>query len=262
MFNALKLGSVMIAAFVAATPADACWARRNCCTPTCAAPCAAPAPRYVEKKVTAYRCVTKEREVEVTVNTLKPREVEVKYTVNEMQTVPVKKKVTVCEPVMREVEFKYTEMQVTMVPETKKVITWKCDRQIVEEIVPVCHKRLVRCEPDPCAGCLAKCIPHFQVVTCVEQRKVCRTVVTRTPVETVVECMVRKCTPIEKTGKRMVCEYKKVEQEVTVNECRCVPVVHTCKKVVYDCVPVKKMVKECYNVMEPYETVVKVLVCP
>ena len=313
MINRLRLGLVAAVVFAAALPADACWARRNCC----AAPCA-PAPQFVEQKVTAYRCVQKEREVEVTINRMVPREVDHKYTVLELVSAPVKQKVTrfecfpvektytqtvmemrtveekrkvvECEKIMKEVVYKYIEMVPSLVKEKKLVTTWKCDKKVVEEIVPVCRKVLVRCEPDPCAGCLAACLPRFKVETVVEHKKVCRTVTTRTPVVTEVECVVRKCTPVERTGKRMVCELKPTEkiitvpvckafpvektfkctvmdrkpitEEVTVNVCKTVAVEKICKKTVYDCVPTKQKVKQCYTEMVPYETVVRVPVCP
>jgi hypothetical protein len=318
MLQALKFGLAVAALFAAGASADACWGKRNCCAPTVA--CAAPAPvQFVEKKVTAYRCVNREKDVEVTVNTMVPRQVEVKYTAYEMKSEPVKQKVvryelvpvekefkTTCmemrmvdekrrvceyEKVMREVEYKYMEMIRGQTTVKKKVVTWKCDSKVVEEVVPVCHKILVRCEPDPCAGCFAACFPRFKCETVIENRKVCRTVVIRTPIETEVECIVPTCTPVERTGKRMVCELKPHEREITVrvcrafpvdkivkrcvterrehvdecivNVCKLVPVERKCLETVYDCKPEKKMVKKCWTEMEPYETVVRVPVgCP
>jgi hypothetical protein len=317
MLKGLKFGLAVAALFVAGNAADASWFQRDCGpTTVSSAPCP---PQFVEKKVTAYRCVMKEKEVEVTVNELVPRQVEVKYTAYELKTEPVKQKVVryecfpvekefkvtcmemrmveekrkVCEydRVMKEVEYKYMEMVYGEKKEKKKVVTWKCDSKVVEEIVPVCRKVLVRCEPDPCAGCLASCFPRYKVETVVENRKVCRTVVTRTPVEQEVECVVRTCTPVERIGKRMVCELKPREKEIIVNVCkpfpvvkidkRCVlerrekieevivnvckrvPVEMKCMKTVYDCKPTKKMVKKCWTEMEPYDVVVRVPVgCP
>lgn len=309
MLKGLKFGlgiAVLFAAGVAADAADS------------AAPCPS-APQFVEKKVTAYRCVRKEKEVEVTVNEMVPRQVEVKYTCYEMKTEPVKQRVVsyecypvekefkvtcmemrmveekrkVCEyeRVMKEVEHKYTEMVPEYKPVKKKVVTWKCDTTMVEEVVPVCRKVLVRCEPDPCAGCLARCLPNFKTETVTEYKKVCRPVVTRTPIEHEVECMERTFRPVERTCKRMVCELKPHEKEIVVNVCkpfpvektikRCVierrekvedvivnvckpvPVEKTCMRTVYDCKPTKKMVKQCWTEMEPYEMIVKVPVgCP
>ena len=320
MLNGLKFGLVALAAVVVTGSADACWARRNCCPQTVAcAPACAPAPQYVEQKVTAYRCVVREREVEVTVNRLVPREVEYKYVVNTMVNEPVKRMVTryECVPVERtfkttvmemvnvpekrkvteyvraerEVEYKYIENVYNDVKEKKTITTYKCESHVVEECVPVCRKCLVRCPPDPCACGLAACLPRYQWVTVVDQKKVCRTVVTKTPVVQEVECVTRVCKPVERTGKRTICELTPVErevtvnvckcvpvertskctvlerrainEEVTVNVCKCVPVEHTGKKTVYDCVPTKTKVKQCYTEMEPYETTVRVAAaCP
>ena len=63
----------------------------------------APAVQYVEQKVTAYKCVAMEKDVEVTVNTMVSKQVPYKYTVNEMITVPEKRMVTTyeCVPVQK-----------------------------------------------------------------------------------------------------------------------------------------------------------------
>lgn len=325
MLKALKFGLAVAVLVAASNSADACWAKRNCSAPSVAcaapaAPCVTPsAPQFVEKRVTAYRCVNKEKEVEVIVNTMVPRQVEVKYTAYEMKSEPVRQRVvryecfpvekefrTTCmemrmveerrmireyDKVMREVEYKYMEMVRGTTVVRKKVVNWKCDSHVVEEVVPVCRNVLVRCDADPCGGCFSACLPRFKVETVTEQRRVCRTVVTRTPIETEIECVVPTCTPVERTCKRMVCELKPRDREVVVNVCkpfpvekivrRCVmerrerieecivnvcklvPVERTCMKTVFDCKPERKMVKHCWTEMEPYETVVRVPVgCP
>ena len=61
----------------------------------------------------------------------------------------------------------------------------------------------------------------------------------RIPVQSQVKCIVNKCTPVEKVGKRMVCEYKPVEKEIMVNVCKCVP-----SRRVYKCTVMTRVPKQ------------------
>ena len=75
-----------------------------------------PAVQYVEQKVTAYKCVAKEREVECVVSKMvSEKEVNYKYTVNEMVTTPEKRMVTTYDCVPVEKTFKRTCMEMVTV---------------------------------------------------------------------------------------------------------------------------------------------------
>ncbi|MBI2807452.1 MAG: hypothetical protein HYX68_20915 [Planctomycetes bacterium] len=181
-----------------------------------AAPCApaqAAAPKFEERKVTCYKRVMVEKEIDVIECKRVTREEKYNYTVCVAVTKPETRKVIVCETVRKEVDCEYT----VMVPKTeqRKVVctTYQCVREMVTCQVPV--RRLVK---TTCVDECGRCHTRRQFVTCMEERTRC--VVKRVPITTEKMVNVTVCVPEVRKGKRVVCEIQRKEKEITVNVCR------------------------------------------
>jgi hypothetical protein len=207
-----------------------------------AAPAAPVAPQYVEQKVTTYKCVQKEREVQEVVCRMVPREEKYNYTVmvpvTKQETrketyyrsvpkqveytatvmVPVttqeKRKVTECQMTHKEVEFKYTVMVPKTTQEKRTVSYCEIERRQQEVTVPVCRTVQVQCQ-DECGNCYTRCqrvVEHQKVM-----REIC------VPVHKTKEVMVNVtvCEAQERVGKRTVCQPVMTEKEILVNVTRC-----------------------------------------
>ena len=270
---------------VALTPADsfgfgcrrACGGNSGCGSP-CAttAVCATTAPatvEYVERKVTRYKDNWVEKEITEKVSKMVATKEKYKYWTMESKTTPTKRKVTVHKQVMADEEFTYTvnvpqmktekrketfytsvnknvEYEYTvMVPRTvveKRMVTsYVCQTNVVKEMVPVCRTvRVACCDPcDPCGRVRYTC----QRVT--EMQEVCRTVVTRVPVQKEVEVSRIVCDAEKRKGTRTVCELVKGEREVDVQVCNYVQEQRKGKRTV------------CRLVAEEREEVVNVVTC-
>jgi hypothetical protein len=172
-------GLVVLGMASMATPAHA-FGRRGCRDRDCAAPCAPVETQWVEKTITCYKPVWKERDVKVTINHCVPKDVVTKHTATVMvaEWKDEKKKVTVNTWVPKEVE--------------REVVT--CHK------VPVC--------PAPCDSCddcnrrhrlLGRrgCEAPYQVVQEVHK----------------VKCTVMECKPVEKEITVKVCSWKPTEKK-------------------------------------------------
>jgi hypothetical protein len=233
--------------------------RHSCCeiAPTCcASPCApvavAPAPvKTVEQKVTRYKQEMVTKEITELVCKTITKEVPYKYTVCTPVVTPTKQVVTVCKTVQKEVPCTYT----VMVPKTvqKKVMqtTYTCVTEVVQKQVPVCRTVRVPCV-DACGNCTYVCqrVTEMQVVNC--------NVVKRVPVtkEVVVNCTI--CEPVQKEGKRIVCELVNVQQEVTVNVCSFKNEVKEGKRLVCEVVTEKVTRKVQVCQLTPYTETIQV----
>jgi hypothetical protein len=196
---------------VASSSASAFGHRRDhCCSDSCApAPvCCAPAPApqitWVDKTVTCYRPVMREKQIECVVNRVVPREVVTPLTRTCMvpETRMVEKTITVCK----------------MVP-----------REVVKQ-VPVCVMVSTPCV-DPCTGCTYNvCKPQTvmkEVRCCVmervaEQRTITVPVCTYKPVTETVQCKRIVCDVIPEKQVRTVryCEMEAYQKTVKVPVCQ------------------------------------------
>jgi len=211
-----------------------------------AAPCEtvayAPAPvQYVEQKVTRYKQVMVEKEIEEVVYrqvarqekftysvqvpvtkqevrkqtyyTQVQKEVPYTYTVCVPVTVAEKRKETIYNRVEKQVPYTYT----VAVPRTvqKKVTqtTYQCINENVTETVPVCRTVRVSCV-DECGRCYTRCERVTEMVP------VTRCIVKRVPItqEVVVNHVI--CEYENRQGSRTVCELVPVVRDVVVNVCR------------------------------------------
>jgi len=237
--------------------------RRNRGGDGCAAPCdqpcaqVAPAPvveaRWEERKVTRYKPVMVEREIDVVECKRVAREEKYAFTVS----VPVermeKRKISVATPVQKEVEFVYTVMVPRVVEKKVQVCNYRIDRQMVTEKVPVCRTVCVN-YVDECGRC---CVRREQVTDMVERT---RCVVTRVPVmeERVVQTTV--CEAVQQKGKKMICEIVRSEREEMVKVCSFEQQKREGVRTIYDVVTekVKRKIQVCE--MQSYEEVVRVQV--
>lgn len=227
------------------------------------APCAPVAPQYVEQQVTRYKCVQKERDVQMVINRLVPREEKYTYTVMVPVTrevsrtetcykpvhkqveytctvmVPVttqeKRTITRCQIVQKEVDATYT----VMVPKTvqqKRTITYcELERRLQEVTVPVCRTIQVQCQ-DQCGNCYTACqrVVEYQKVT----REVC------VPIHKSKEVLVNVtvCEPQVRSCKKIVCHPVTTQTEVVCNVVRCVPQQQKMTRTVCEMVPETRQV--------------------
>jgi len=185
------------------------------CAAPCEAPCAAPAPapiQYEERKITVYKNVMVEREIEV----LECRRVmsEEKYTF--MVSVPVwneaKRLVTYCTPVSKQVEYTYTVLVPKTMQKKVNVTTYNCVTETVVEKVPFCRTICVQAV-DECGRC------YMQRQTVTETRDVTRCIVKRIPVVTEQMVNYTVCEPVTHKGMRTVCEIVRNTREETYKVC-------------------------------------------
>jgi hypothetical protein len=229
---------------------------RSCggCDSGCA-PCVPVEVKYEERKVTCYKQVMKEKEIEVLQCKRVMTPEKYFYTVCVPVTKEEKRKVIVCTPVMKEVEYTCT----VMVPKTieKKVMctTYTCEKVMIVEKVPVCKLTCVTCV-DECG----RCHRHLERVTCIEERTRC--VIKKTPVytEQIVKCVI--CEPVLTKAKKMVCEIVRTEKEEIVKVCSFIHEKKEGTRMVCSTVTEKVKTKVSYCEMVPYETTVKVAICP
>lgn len=228
------------------------WLRRcdsGCESAPCAPPAPPPAPKYEERKVTRYRPVIKEKEVEVCV--MRVVEKEVKRTVMVPVVTKEKRNVTECVPTFKDVEHKYVEMVPRLVKEKVKQTIMERHTKEIEEVVPVC--RIVRkTVTDDCGRCSTVC----ERVT--ENVKVKRCVVECVPVVREVEVCRTVCDRVEKVGVRKVCEMQRVEKVVEVSVVHCEPQERLFKR--FECVPGTEKRRIQYCEMEAYEDTIRVCV--
>jgi len=223
----------------------------------CGSPCgqmAAPVEaRWEERKVTRYKPVMTERDIEVVECRRVTREEKFNYTVCVPVTREEKRKVTVCVPVQREVEYMYTVMVPRTIQKTIQCTNWVCERVMINEQVPVCRTVCVTFV-DECG----RCCTRRERVTVMEN--VTRCVVKRTPVVTEQVVNVVVCEPVQQKGKRMICEMVPQEREVTVQICDMVQQQREGTRLVCDLVQQKVMRKVQVCEMVAYEDVVRVMV--
>jgi hypothetical protein len=192
---------------------------RGCdgCSEPCAQPCAqvAPAPveaKWEERKVTRYKPVMKEREIEVLECKRVTREEKYTFTVSVPVEKMEKRMITICTPVSKEVDYTYTVMVPKCIDVKVTVCNYRIDRQTVTEKVPVCRTVCVN-YVDECGRC---CVRREQVTEMVERT---RCVVTRVPV--MEERIVKKtiCEAVQHQGKKTICEIVRSQKEEMVKVC-------------------------------------------
>jgi len=228
---------------------SACCESVDCCAPACEAP----APQYVERQITRYKCVQTEREVQQVVSRMVPREEQFTYTVMVPVTTQETRQQTCYKPVTREVEYtcnvavpvttnekrtitecrlvrKEVEAQVTvMVPktvqQTRTVSYCELERREQQVTVPVCRMVQEQCQ-DECGRCYTTCrrVMENQTVT----RVIC------VPVQKTreVTCNVTICEPQQQTVKRIICEPVSQTREIVVPVTRCEMQQRTMKRTV------------------------------
>jgi hypothetical protein len=259
------LATVAVFAITAESQANGLFRRqKGCCeapscAPACAAPCAAdcaPAPiQYEERKVTCYKQVMVEKDVEVLVCKNVTTEQKYTYTVCVPVTTQVKRMETYCTPVTKEVDYTYTVMVPRTMQKTVACTTYQCVTEMVKECVPVC--KIVR---NTCVDECGRCHTTCERVTVMEERTRC--VTKRIPITTEQVVNYTVCEPVTKAGKRTVCEYVSNQREVLVNVCSYQNVEKVGTRMV--CTPVTEKVirKVSYCTTVPYETTVKVAIAP
>jgi hypothetical protein len=231
----------------------------GCASAPCAsAPCAtvAPAPvQYEERKVKVAKQVWTDKEVEVLECKQISRQEKFVYTVCVPVTTQEKRTAIVCSTVSKQVAYDYTVMVPSTVQKKVQCTTYQCVRETVCEMVPVCKTVCVTCV-DECG----RCHTRRERVTVMEERTRCVTKRIPTTKEVIVNVTV--CEAQVQKGKRKVCEIARSERDVVVNVCSYERqekvgtrmVCHT------ETVKVKRKVNVCTTV--PYETTVKVAICP
>jgi len=186
----------------------------------CEAPCAAApvmpvaqvAPQFEDRKVTAYKYVTVEKEIDVVVCRTVMKDVPYTFTVCVPVTKQETRKQTYYQTVQKEVEYKYTVLVPRTVQRTVKQTTYRCETEQIVEKVPVCRTIRVSCV-DECGRCYTRC----ERVTVMEDRTRC--VVKRIPVVQDVVINEVVCDRVEKVGKRIVCDVVPQVRDVVVNVC-------------------------------------------
>lgn len=232
--------------------------RGGCDTGCESAPCAstvvaAPAPQFEDRKVTRYKQVMKEKEVDVLECKRVTREEKYTYTVCVPVTKEEKRKVIVCTPVHKEVDYVYTVMVPKTVQKKVQCTNWVCERVNVIEKVPVCRTVCVT-YVDECGRC---CTRRERVTELVE---VTRCVVKRTPVVTEQVVNVVVCEAVQKQGKRTVCEIVRAEKEELVKVCSFEHVKKEGTRLVCEVVTEKVKRKVQYCELVAYEETVRVQV--
>jgi hypothetical protein len=226
---------------------------RRCCG-GCESDCA-PAPmQYEDRKVIQYKPVMKDKVIEVLECKRVMRDEKYHYTVCVPVTKEEKRKVIVCTPVMKEVDCTYTVMVPKTVEKMVKCVTYKCERVMIIEKVPVCRTVCVTCV-DECG----RCYTRRERVTVIEERTRC--VVKRIPIIEEKMVKVTICEPVVQKGKRTVCDIVHSEKDVMVKVCSFEP--KKCEGVRTVCEiqteKVKRKVQVCELVRE--EVTVRVPVC-
>ncbi len=262
MKHALVLAAALGVFSFAAPQADAfgrrsrcggndCGAPVSCCEPQ---PCAGPA--YIEKTVTAYRPVYKQKTVPTEIRKIVSKVVEepFKYTEMVAEVTPQKRTETYYTQQMKEVPYKYTVMVPVVTPEKRTINYFTCVPEKVTKEVPVCRVVPVKVV-DPCSGCcytVCKRVTEMQTVTCTVMK----------PVPQTREVTINVCSykAEEKTGTRQVCETVPQTREVTVNVCNYKPVERTGTRKRLVCETVKETVDvtQTYCEMESYQTTIRV----
>ena len=239
-----------------------------------------PSVSYVEKQITCYRPVMKEKVVDVTVpepvytKQMVPQTtyhcqtsmVPVTYMTLERHVEQVTKPVTIyhCEKEM--VPCTYTVMVPHVTPTQKTITTYRTEYHTVTVQVPVC--RVVRVPVyDPCTCCCRiVCTTVTEVVPC--NRVVCN----RIPEQHTVT--VNACTYVPEQRQGMRCQTKVIPEtrNVTCDVVRCVAVPQQCMRPITTMVPETKQVEVTvcsfkpkvvqqtvhYCEMQPYTTTVRV----
>lgn len=186
---------------------------RGGCDSGCASAPSAPAPvKYEDRKVTRYKQVMTEKEIDVLQCKRVTREEKYAYTVCVPVTKQEKRKEIVCTPVKKEVEYIYTVMVPSTVQKKVQCTTYRCVRATITEKVPVCRTVWVTCV-DECG----RCHTRRERVTVMEEQTRC--VVKRIPIVTEQVVNVVVCTPEQRKGMRTICEFVRSEREVMVNVC-------------------------------------------
>ncbi len=181
----------------------------------CEAPCAsgpAAEQKFEERKVTRYKQVMVEKEIDVIECKRITREEKYNYTVCVPVTKEEKRKVIVCTPTTKEVDYTYTVLVPKSVEKKVQCTTYKLERVTITEKVPVCRVVCVTCVDD-CGRCFTK----RERVTVMEERTRC--CLQRTPVTTEQTVTVTVCEREERKGKKTICEIVRSEKEVTVKVC-------------------------------------------
>jgi hypothetical protein len=231
------------------------------CAPPCDQPCAqvAPAPvveaKWEERKVTRYKPVMVEREIDVLECKRVAREEKYTFTVSVPVEKMEKRKISVATPVQKEVDYTYTVMVPRVVEKKVQVCNYRIDRQMVTEKVPVCRTVCVN-YVDECGRC---CVRREQVTEMVERT---RCVVTRVPVMEERTVSTTICEAVQQQGKRTICEIVRSEREEMVKVCSFEQQKREGVRTIYDVVTekVKRKIQVCE--MQAYEETVRVQICP
>lgn len=245
------LAGLVILGTTTAIEAHGLFRSHGGCQVDCAEPCA-PAPvTYVEQKVTRYKSVMVEKDIEVVVCKQVAREEKFTYNVQVPVTKQEVRKYTVSVPKPREEEFTYNVMVPKTVSRKVNVTTYNCVTETVVDTVPVC--RIVRVPyTDECGHCCFRC----ERVT--ENVQVNRYVVKHVPVtrEVVVNEVV--CETQTRVGKRVVCDWVQEAREATVNVCNWVTETREGTRTVCDLVTEKVTRKVQVCQLQPYEETIRV----
>ena len=234
---------------------DSCAAAPCAAAPCAPAPCApAPAPVvWEDRKVTKYKSVIVEKEVEALVCKTATKEEKYTYTVCVPVTKQEKRKEIVCTPVSKEVDYTYTVLVPKTVTKEIMCTTYTCVTEMVKECVPVCKTVCVTCV-DECG----RCHTRRERVTVMEERTRC--VTKRIPLTEKKLVNVTVCEPVQHKGKKTICEIVRSEREVLVNVCSYVNEKREGTRTV--CFTVTEKVKRKVNVCQTvaYEETIKVAV--
>lgn len=215
-----------------------------------------PAPvQYEDRKVTRYKQVVKEKEVDVLECKRINREEKYTYTVCVPVTREEKRKVIECTPVHKEVDYVYTVMVPKTIQKKVQCTTYQCIRENIVEKVPVCRTVCVN-YVDECGRC---CVRRERV-TCIEE--VTRCVVKRVPIVTEQVVNVVICEPEQRKGKKTICEIVRTEKEVAVQVCSYEHQKREGVRTVCELVTEKVKRKVQYCELVAYEEVVRVAITP
>lgn len=229
------------------------------CYPVAAPAAAAPAPQYVDQKVTYCKAVWVDQPVEYKVCEPKYTTKKENYSWVEYEHKVVKQKYTqnYCETVWVDEPCEYVVCEPKVTKVKKTITTCNYSYKTVTENVPVC-RRVPVC--DPCGGCCGwrhRCC--YTTVTVMVP--VCRTVCVATPVTQ--DVWVNECTYEKKVvkGTRKVCKLVPKTRDVWCDVCTCTPVKKSGTRDVTYCTYVEKVVKGTVKVCK-YETVTETVKVP
>ena len=161
-----------------------------------------------------YKSVLKEKEIDVLVCKQVSREEKFNYTVCVPVTKQEKRKVTVCTPVSKQVEYMCTVMVPTTVEKKVQCTTYQCVTEQIVEKVPVC-KTVCVTYVDECGRCCTHQRERRDGIGANGPVALSK----RTPVVTEKTVLCTICEPVQKAGKKIVCEIVRTEKEIDGQVC-------------------------------------------